>query len=103
MRAKVKRIKMSDVKQIHTAFTDADVTEGKMPHIYTGEFRKELIYAPPEWLAHGLQQTASGYGPKLNSGYMINFNGKLYRVYITQFSNAGSAWFEAKGKKYWVS
>lgn len=70
-------------------------------HIYAGT--EELVWDPPEWLARGLQETASGYGRKLNSGRKIHFNGRLYRIYVTIFSNSGTAWFKAKGKRYAVS
>jgi hypothetical protein len=85
-------------------FTEKDVdTSGNLPRIYTGEFRLDLIYAPTEWQKRGLQETRGGYGNRLNSGYKIYFCGKPYRVYVTQFSNAGSVWFKAKGRKIFVS
>lgn len=83
-------------------FTEADVdTAGMFPHIYADT--QDLVDAEPDWMKRGLQQTATGYGARLNSGRKINFNGKLYRVYITQYSNAGSAWFISKGRKIFVS
>lgn len=83
-------------------FTDADVdTSGQFPRIYTD--RKELIYDPTPWQKQGLQQTATGYGAKLNTGYRIAFNGKLYRLYSTTYGNAGSTWFMAGGRKIFVS
>ena len=65
--------------------------------------KSELVYSPLQWQKLGLQQTASGYGRKLNSGYKINFNGKLYRLYVTCFSNCGTTWFVANGVKYHVN
>lgn len=65
--------------------------------------RDELHYDPPQWLAKGLTQTQSGYGSKLNSGLKIYFEGKLRRVYITQYSNAGTAWFMFRGERIIVS
>jgi hypothetical protein len=83
-------------------FTDADVqTTGDYSRIYCD--RSELIVDQPDWMQHGLTETASGYGKRLNSGLKINFNGKLYRIYITQFSNAGTAWFTVKGRRIIVS
>lgn len=87
-------------------FTDSDVETpgGAMyPRIFLADHRAELVHAPLAWQKQGLQQTASGYGPKLTSPYKINFNGKLYRVYITHFSNAGSSWFKAQGRKIYVN
>jgi hypothetical protein len=84
-------------------FTTADVSPCSAfdGHIYADT--SELAYDPPEWMKRGLQETASGYGRKLNSGRKIHFNGRLYRVYVTCFSNAGTAWFTARGKRYSVS
>lgn len=85
-------------------FTETDV----QPHgaiagagtIYAD--RSELVSAPTEWQKLGLQQTASGYGRKLNSGLKISFCGKLRRIYVTCFSNAGSAWFKVKGRQIFI-
>jgi len=63
----------------------------------------DLIDDPLPWQKQGLQQTASGYGRKLTSRYKINFEGKLYRLYVTIYSNAGSTWFRVKGRKIFVS
>ena len=54
------------------------------------------------WQKMGLTQTSTGYGKKLTSRYKILFEGKLRRVYITQFSNSGSAWFLYKGEKIFI-
>ena len=88
---------MTIVKQ----FTEADVVKGQFERIYAD--RSELVYDPPEWMKRGLQETASGYGKRLNSGLKISFNGKLYRIYVTIFSNAGTSWFVTKGRKIIVS
>lgn len=65
--------------------------------------RTELEYAPTAWQRLGLQETATGYGRRLNSGLKIHFNGRAYRIYVTCFSNAGTAWFTSNGKRYVVS
>lgn len=83
-------------------FTEADVVKrGDYERIYADH--SELVYDPPAWMSRGLQETASGYGSRLNSGLKINFNGKLYRVYVTIYSNAGTSWFVTKGRKIIVS
>lgn len=83
-------------------FTEADVVKtGEFERIYAD--RSELVYDPPEWMKRGLQETASGYGKQLNSGQKISFNGKLYRIYVTIFSNAGTCWFKTKGRRIIVS
>lgn len=65
--------------------------------------RTELVHAPTDWQKRGLQQTASGYGRKLNSGFKIHFDGKLRRLYATCYSNAASVWFEFKGQTVYVA
>lgn len=65
--------------------------------------RSELVQKLTPWQEMGLQQTASGYGRKLNSGLMIHFEGKLRRIYTTCFSNVGSSWFTFKGQTVFVN
>jgi len=62
----------------------------------------DLLHDPLDWQKRGLQQTASGYGAKLTSSYKINFEGKFYRLYVTQYGNAGSTWFRVRGRKIFV-
>jgi hypothetical protein len=54
---------------------------------------------PLWWHKQGLMQTASGYGSKLNTGFKIRFNGRLYRVYCCQWSNSGTAYIISKGDR----
>ena len=89
-------------------FTDADVQH---PFSATSSLANcgkinaessDLVDAPLDWQKRGLQQTASGYGRKLTNSKKISFNGRLYRLYTTIFSNSGSTWFTVKGKKIFV-
>lgn len=84
-------------------FKNADIIQS-VGHcrISTLSFREELQYSPPAWMKRGLQESRTGYGARLNSGYKISFEGRLYRVYTTIFSNAGSSWFKVKGVKIFV-
>lgn len=53
----------------------------------------EIIEKPLWFHKLGLSQTASGYGSKLTSSRCVKLsNGKLRRIYITCYSNNGSAW-----------
>jgi hypothetical protein len=63
---------------------------------------QDLINSPMWFHKQGLSETSSGYGRKLNSGLKISFCGKLYRIYTTCFSNVGSNWFTAKGRKIYI-
>lgn len=63
----------------------------------------EIVNKPLWWQIRGLQQTASGYGKRLNSGRCVKFsNGALRRIYITIFSNVGSAWIILNGKQLFL-
>jgi hypothetical protein len=44
-------------------------------------------------------QSLTGYGKKIASRYIVRVGNRWYRVYITQISNAGSAWIMSKGRK----
>ena len=84
------------------SFSDSDITtSGGYERIAAD--RADLIEAPTEWQKAGLQETASGYGSRLNSGLKINFNGRLYRLYATIWSNSGTLWFRSRGRKIIVS
>jgi len=83
-------------------FTDQDVVQSDHLNRILASC-KELIDAPPEWMKRGKTETTSGYGSKLNSGFKISFNGKIYRIYTTIFSNSGTNWFVSKGRKIIVS
>jgi hypothetical protein len=83
-------------------FTDTDLQP------WAGHFglfveSSELVDAPLPWQLQGLSQTASGYGMRLTTSRKIQFNGRLYRLYCTQYSNAGSVWFVTKGRKVFVN
>lgn len=53
--------------------------------------------SPLWWQEQGLQFTASGYGSRIPTRYMVRFNGKWRRVYCICYSNSGTLFI---GKKY---
>lgn len=57
----------------------------------------ECKEAPLRWQDQGLSFTASGYGSRIPTRYMVKYNGKWRRVYCIQHSNAGTCFI---GKKY---
>jgi hypothetical protein len=61
-----------------------------------------LVDCPLDWQKRGLRQTSTGYGAKLTTSQKVEFEGKLYRVYCTIYSNSGTCWFISKGKRYTV-
>ena len=60
----------------------------------------EILDRPLPWQRAGLQQTASGYGRKLTSSRVVRLpDGRERRIYVTQYSNAGTAWIVLDGQK----
>lgn len=60
---------------------------------------------PLWWQAHGLSYTATGYGRKIPSSRVVTIDGegtRARRVYVTIFSNAGTAWIVWRGRKWIV-
>lgn len=63
----------------------------------------EFIDRPLWYHTQGLLQTASGYGAKLRSSRCVQLpDGRTRRVYVTCYSNAGTAWIVLDGKQYIV-
>ena len=60
---------------------------------------------PLWWQLKGLTYTASGYGSKIPTDYMVYVNEtkRWYRVYCTIYSNSGSCWVTVKGQRYYTS
>jgi hypothetical protein len=53
----------------------------------------EIVERPLWFHKQGLSETPSGYGGKLRSSRCVRFpDGTQRRIYITCYSNAGSAW-----------
>jgi len=50
----------------------------------------ETIEKPLWWQERGLSYTATGYGSKIPTQYMVKHSGRMKRVYCRIFSNAGS-------------
>ena len=65
----------------------------RLPYSVTNE---DLVDSPLWWHLEGLSQTASGYGNRLTTSSKVSFEGKLYRVYCTLWSNSGTCWFQTK-------
>lgn len=53
-------------------------------------FTVDAKEAPLWWHVRGLSYTATGYGSRIPTPYMVKFNGKWRRVYCRQYSNAGT-------------
>ena len=63
----------------------------------------EIFSRPLWWHEKGLQQTASRYGAALTSSRCVRLpDGSVRRIYVTCFSNAGTAWVKIRGRKFIV-
>lgn len=51
------------------------------------------------WQDKGLSYTATGYGDKIPTRYMVQVSKRWYRVYCRIFSNVSTLYIVQKGKK----
>ena len=63
----------------------------------------EVIEKPLWWQDRGLSYTATGYGKKIPTRYMVRVNNKLRRVYMAVFSNVGTAYIGNLSDGYFVN
>ncbi len=57
-----------------------------------------IIDRPLWWHTRGLSQTSSGYGGKPTSARCVRFpDGRERRIYVTCYSNSGTAWIMLNG------
>lgn len=62
-------------------------------------FSVDAKESPLWWHDQGLQYTASGYGRRIPTRYMVRLNGKWRRVYCCIFSNSGTLYIGDLFKK----
>jgi hypothetical protein len=94
-----KRATMSPTERVRARggarFKDVEIKYLEQPY--------ELIERPLDWQKQGLQQTSSGYGAKLTSTRCVKLaDGRVRRVYITCYSNAGSAWITLDRERFYL-
>jgi hypothetical protein len=58
------------------------------------EARESVMF----WQAAGLTWTATGYGARIPSHYMVKFEGRWRRVYIARYGNAGTYYIGKAGQ-----
>ena len=63
---------------------------------YTGVKTVECKVEPLEWQKQGLSYTASGYGSRIPTQYMVRFNNRWRRVYCYIYSNIGTLYIGAR-------
>jgi hypothetical protein len=49
-----------------------------------------------DWQRRGLSYTASGYGARIATGYMVRYEGRWRRVYSYCYSNVGTTFIGRK-------
>ena len=62
----------------------------------------ETFDNPLWWQLRGLMYTATGYGKKIPTSYMVKHNNRLKRVYMGIFSNIGSLYIKHNGHDVFV-
>jgi len=71
-----------------------------------GNFLTERVEYKEKLLPYqqtGLMYTASGYGKKIPTSYMIKYNNRWHRVYSCIFSNSGTNYIIVKGERITVT
>lgn len=71
----------------------------------SGPFQTVAVEHKEKPLRHhvmGLSYTATGYGSKLPSRYMIRFEGRWYRVYSVCYSNCSTEYVLVDGDRVTV-
>ena len=58
----------------------------------------EAKRCPLWWQKQNLSFTASGYGKRIPTEYMVNVDGRWKRVYCCIFSNSGTCYIESNRK-----
>ena len=58
----------------------------------------ETFINPTWWQLKGLMYTATGYGRKIPTQYMVKHNNRLKRVYCCIFSNSGTLYIINNGQ-----
>jgi len=46
--------------------------------------------------------SVSGYGRKIPTSGMVNYNGRWHRVYVMNYGNSGSAYIVSKGQELFL-
>ena len=63
-----------------------------MKTAYLNTLEVEAIEKPLCWQEKGLSFTATGYGKRIPTRYMVRHNGKFRRVYCAIYSNVGTCY-----------
>lgn len=58
----------------------------------------EVIEKPMDWQLRGKMYTATGYGRRIPTSYMVKHEGRWKRVFCCIFSNSGTCFIESARK-----
>ena len=72
-------------------------TEDTLKHLQAGDLTAAKVTEAPR------HNSATGYGPKIPTGYMLQSGGKWRRVYVAQYGNSGSAYVLIGGESHYLS
>ena len=61
--------------------------------------QSELIERPLDWQIARRFETATGYGSKLHTPYMLRYNGRLRRLYCCCYGNSGTLFIIVRGER----
>lgn len=56
-------------------------------------------YCPLDWQREGLSKTATGYGTKIPTTYVLDYMGRARRIYTDIYSNVGRSYIIVNKQK----
>ena len=74
-------------------FTEANLVHNN--ELEQVDFKEKPLW----WQEQGLMYTATGYGSKIPTRYMVKTNNRWYRVYSICYSNVATDYIVSKGEK----
>ena len=90
------------VETLYRDYPDIPFTDAQLKHCCSHNeglhiTQRDRLWSPLWFHERGLQETASGYGRKLHTPYMLCVGKRLYRVYCCIFSNSGTRYIQWRG------
>jgi len=69
----------------------------ELAHLLAGSVSDAKVTEAPA------QRSATGYGRKLPTPYMVRISNRWHRVYVMNYGNAGSSYVVINGKEHFLS
>ena len=66
------------------------------------DINKEGVYSPLRHHRLGLTETATGYGSKLRTPYVVRYEGRTRRVYAICYGNAASMYIVVNKRQLFI-